>query len=109
MAEVERDGPLVEIVEPEEEAAVAMRDVICERANLARVVAAGRLDLDYVGAHIGQQATAQLPAKIGQVEDLESRERPRLIQRVRAFRQCSPAFPTSEAIAEIANPHPYIR
>ena len=35
-----------------------MRLVVKKRADLARRVAARRLDLDYVGAHIGQHPAA---------------------------------------------------
>src|SRR5208282_2032668 len=54
MVEVERERALVEIVEPEEQAAVAMRQVVEERAHAARVVTGGRLDLDDVGAHVAE-------------------------------------------------------
>ena len=62
MLQIERERSLVEIVEPEKQAAVAMRQVVEERADAARVVAGGRLDLDHVGAHVGQQPRAKLCA-----------------------------------------------
>jgi hypothetical protein len=56
--QVESQRALVEIVEPEEEAAIAMGDVVEERADAARVVAGGRFDFDDVGAHVGEQPAA---------------------------------------------------
>src|SRR5208283_4698962 len=75
MVEIEREGALVEIVEPEEQAAVEMREVVEEGADAARVVAGGRFDFDDVGAHVGQQSRAKLCAMAAQVEDPQARER----------------------------------
>src|SRR5208282_5095974 len=75
MVEIEREGALVEIVEPEEQAAVEMREVVEEGADAARVVAGGRFDLDDVGAHVGQQPRAKLGPMAGQVENPQARER----------------------------------
>ncbi len=66
--EVERQRALVEIVEPEEQAAIVMRQVMVERADAAPGVAGGRLDLDHVGAHVGEQSRAQMSAKGCEVE-----------------------------------------
>ena len=75
MLEVKRQRSLVEIVEPEKQAAIVMRQVVEERADAARVVAGGRLDLDNVGAHVGEQPRAKLCAMPRQVEDAQARER----------------------------------
>ena len=58
MRDIERQRALVEIIEPEEQAAIVMRQVIVEWADAAPVVACGRLDLDDIGAHVGQQSRA---------------------------------------------------
>src|SRR5262249_30313531 len=50
----------VEIVEPEEQTAVAMRLVIYERADGASVVATRRFDLDHIGPHVGEQPSSEL-------------------------------------------------
>src|SRR5579862_3470314 len=75
MFEVERQRSLIEIVEPEEEAAVVMRQIVEERADAARVIAGGRLGLDNVGAHVAQQSRAKLCPMPGQIEDAQARER----------------------------------
>src|SRR5208283_5765865 len=75
MVEIKREGAFVEVVEPEEQAAVEMRKVVEERADAARVVAGGRFDFDDVGTHVGQQSRAKLCAMAGQVKDPQARER----------------------------------
>ena len=77
MLEVQRQRALVEIVEPEKEAAIAMRQIVEEGADAASVVAVGRLDLDNVGAHVAQDSRAELCAMSRQVEDAQARERAR--------------------------------
>src|ERR1700677_4960387 len=52
VVEIERQRSLVEIVEPEKQTAVAMRQFVEERTDSPRVVAGGRLYLDDVGAHV---------------------------------------------------------
>jgi hypothetical protein len=69
MAKVERQGTFVEVVEPEEQAAVLMGQVIDERPDTSRRVAARRLDFDHVGAHVGEQAGAQMPFEVGEIEN----------------------------------------
>src|SRR5208282_5564445 len=75
MVEVERERALVEIVEPEKQTAVAMRQVVEERADASRVVAGGRLDLNDVGAHVREESRAELCAMPTQVQHPQSRER----------------------------------
>src|SRR5271166_2618459 len=75
MAEIKRERALVEIVEPEEQATVAMRQVVEEGADAARVVTGGRLDFDDVGTHVGQDSRAELCAMAAEVEDAQARER----------------------------------
>jgi len=58
IAEIESERAFVEIVEPEKQAAIAMRDVVEEGADATRVVAVRRLNLDNVGAHVGEQPAA---------------------------------------------------
>ena len=54
-----------------------MRLVIDERADGARGIASGRLDLDDVGAHVGEQTSGELSAVAAQVEDAQTRKRSR--------------------------------
>jgi len=58
IVQVESERAFVEVVEPEEQAAIAMRDVVEERADAARVVTVRRLNLDNVGPHVGEQPAA---------------------------------------------------
>ncbi len=55
---VKRERAFVEIIEPEEQRAVGMRNVVQERADFSRGVAARRFDFDHVGAEIGEQTRA---------------------------------------------------
>src|SRR5271163_1706580 len=75
MVEVKRERALVEIVEPEKQTAVAMRQVVEERADAPRVVAGRRLDLDDVGAHVRQDSRTELCAMPAQVQHPQPRER----------------------------------
>src|SRR5580658_4150156 len=77
MIEIERQRALVEIVEPEKQAAIVMRQIVEERADAPSVVARGRFDLDYVGAHVAQQPRAKLCAMTRKVEDAQAGERAR--------------------------------
>ena len=52
-----------------------MRPVIDERSDIPRPVAARRLNLDHVSAHVSQQAGAQMPLEVGQVEDAQAGQR----------------------------------
>ena len=52
-----------------------MRQVIVERADAAPVVAGGQLDLDDIGAHVGQQSRAQARLMRAEVEHAQPRER----------------------------------
>ena len=56
--EVERDRALVAVVRPPIERAVGMRRVLVERTDAARGRSADRLDLDDVGAHVGEHLAA---------------------------------------------------
>src|SRR5580704_4906102 len=75
MVEVERQRALVEIVEPEKQTAVAMRQFVEERADAPRVVAGGRLYLDDVGAHVREESRAELCAMPAQVQHPQPRKR----------------------------------
>ena len=75
MREVERQRSFVEIVEPEKQAAIVMRQVIVEGADAACVVAGGRLDLDDIGTHVGEQPRAQMRAMRAEIEHAQPRER----------------------------------
>ncbi len=75
MREVECQRSFVEIVEPEPETAIMMRQVIIEGTDAASLVAGGRLDLDHVGAHVGQQSRAQMSAMRAEIEHAQPRQR----------------------------------
>jgi hypothetical protein len=48
-----------------------MRPVLREGSEMAGRIAAGRLDLDHVGAEVGQQPPGQRALEIGQIEDAQ--------------------------------------
>ena len=52
-----------------------MRQVIVEGADAASVVAGGRLDLDDIGAHVGEQSRAQMRPMRAEIEHAQPRER----------------------------------
>ena len=52
-----------------------MGQVIDERPDTPRRVAARRLDFDHVGAHVGQQAGAQMPFEVGEIENAQASQR----------------------------------
>jgi hypothetical protein len=69
LAEIEDDAALVGVVEPEEQAAVGIGVLLKKGADPARRIAAGWLDLDHVGAQVGEQLAAIGAAFVGEVED----------------------------------------
>src|SRR5437899_9102807 len=75
MRDIEGHGSLVQIVEPEEKAAIMMRRLVDEWTDSARGVAAGRFDLDDVGAHVGEQARGKMGAIGAQIEHAQARKR----------------------------------
>ena len=74
--EFQRDAALAEIVMPEIKAAIGMRLVVVKGSDFARRAAAGRLDLDYVGAGAGEQLAAKLALLIAQFKNLTSNRNP---------------------------------
>ena len=75
MRDIEGHGSLVQIVEPEEKAAIMMRRLADEWTDSARGVAAGRFDLDDVGTHVGEQARRKMGAIGAQIEHAQARKR----------------------------------
>src|SRR5207302_4869410 len=73
--DVERDAALAGVVVPEVEAALGMRILAGVRADAARRTAFGRLDLDDVRAHVGEQFAAPLAVLIGEFDDADAVER----------------------------------
>src|SRR2546423_667281 len=69
LSDVESQRALVKVIKPEEEAAIRMRYVIQKWSNATGRVAAGWLEFDYVGAHIGQEPATELGAMITQIQD----------------------------------------
>ena len=72
---IERDAPLTRIRVEEGEARVVPGRVAPERRDAPRRVAAGPLDLDHVGAHVGHQLAAVGARGVGQLEDPSSAQR----------------------------------
>ncbi len=56
--EVESDRALVAIVRPPIQRTIWVRRVLVERPDIARSASAHRLDLDHVGAHVGEHLAA---------------------------------------------------
>ena len=75
-SQIERQRALIEIVEPEKQAAVAIGKVVDERADSAARLALGWLDLDYVRAHVGEDARAERSPMGRQIENAQPGERP---------------------------------
>ena len=67
--EIQRHAAFIIGVSPPKEAFFGMRLALVEGADMPRRAAAGRLDLDDVGAEIGEDFAAQQASLIGEVED----------------------------------------
>ena len=74
--QVERERALVEIAVDERERTIRCRDAAGERGVQAARIAARRLDLDDVGAEVGEQAAGEGVAQIGEIDDAQVREGP---------------------------------
>jgi len=72
---VERHAALTGVRVEEEQAAIGVRRIAPERRDVAGRVAAGRLDLDDVGTHVGEQLAAVHAAVVGKFEHAAARER----------------------------------
>src|ERR1700687_1502446 len=75
MFKVERQRALVEVVEPKEQAAVALRTLVDEWTDAPCGVTSRRLHLDHVGAHVGQQTGAKMALQVGEIEDAQVGQR----------------------------------
>ena len=71
-AQIERDAAFGSIVIPEGQAALGVGDVVEKRPDLAAGLAAGRLDLDHIGAEIAEELPAELTLFVCQFEDPET-------------------------------------
>ncbi len=67
--QVQGDAALVGGIGPPVEALLRMRIVVVEGADVAGRAAAGRLDLDYVGAQVRKYLAAEQAPVIGEVQD----------------------------------------
>ena len=74
--QIEGERALVEVAIDEGERPLGSGDAAHERRLLAAGVAAGRLDLDHVGAEVGEQPPRQRAAQVGEIDDAQVRERP---------------------------------
>ena len=72
--QVEHDRALAAVVVPEEQRALGIRAVLVERADAARGAAAGRLDLDDLGAEARQRQPAVLGLLVGELDDADAGE-----------------------------------
>ena len=74
LLEIEHERLLAAVVVPEEERALGVFLVLVERPDAARRVAAGRLDLDDLGAEAGQRQPAVLGLLVGELDDADAGE-----------------------------------
>ncbi len=79
LLEIEHERFLAAVVIPEEERALGTFLVFVERPDLARGVAAGRLDLDDLGAQPRERQPAVLRLLVGELDDANAGERPRTL------------------------------
>ena len=75
LLEIEHDRALAAVVVPEEERALGTFLVLVERPDAARGIAAGRLDLDDVGAEPRKRQPAVLRLLVGQLDHADAGER----------------------------------
>ena len=66
--DIEGDAPFVGVEVEKVEALLRMRRVVFEWRNAPRFVAAGRFDLDDVGAHVGEELGAVKTQRTGEVQ-----------------------------------------
>src|SRR5262245_19595559 len=67
--EVERDASFVAVLGPPVERAIGIRLILEERSELSRGRAAGRFDLDDVGAEVAENLAAEQTAFCRQIEN----------------------------------------
>jgi hypothetical protein len=73
--EIERDAALVHVTEQVRERAVRRDDVARERRGEPLGIPARRLDLDDVGAEVGEHSAGERSAQVGEVKDGQMLER----------------------------------
>ena len=74
LAEVEGDGALVGVEVPEAQGGLAAGVAGVEGRESARGVAAGRFDLDHVGAEVGEQLAGVVAHLGGEIEHADAVE-----------------------------------
>ena len=77
VVQVERDAALVRVAIQERQRAVGRRCVAGERGPQATRIAGRRLDLEHVGAEVGQHAAGERAAQVGQLDDAHVGQRAR--------------------------------
>ena len=75
--QIERDAAFGRVVVPERQTALRVRDVVEEWPDMAAWLAAGRFDLDHIGAEIAEQLAAELALFIGELQDSQACQRAR--------------------------------
>src|SRR5262249_54836904 len=82
IVEVDRGATLVGVAEEKGQGAIGSGPVVHEGRTEAARFAAGRLDLDHVGAEIGEEAARKRTAQIGELDHANVGERPGALHRV---------------------------
>jgi hypothetical protein len=77
VVEIKRDAALVRVAEQVRERAVRRDDATGERRGEPPRIPARRLDLDDVGAQVGEHPASERSAQVGEIEDAEMLERRR--------------------------------
>ena len=75
--QIEGDAAFGRVVVPERQAALRVRDVVEERPDMAAALAAGRFDLDHIGAEVAEQLAAELALFVRELQDPQACQRAR--------------------------------
>ena len=82
---VQGEAALADVEVPPEDTAFRVGGVALERAEAPGRRAAGRFDLDHVGAQVGEEAAQELAAPIGELDDADAVQRKQVWDAERFF------------------------